>query len=162
MKLYMYGGVLAALVLAFGVFGWRMHHAGYAAGESAGNAKVAVLTAQYAQATAKAEAGARAKERVAAVAMTQIQNTYYQQGVTDANAKADAVIAGLRAGTLRLRRQWAGCEAAASVSASSARVVSADAAAARRAESAAAIVRVGADADAQIRALQAIVKLDRQ
>ena len=29
MRMYIYGGILAALVLAFGLFGWRMHSRGW-------------------------------------------------------------------------------------------------------------------------------------
>lgn len=36
----------------------------------------------------------------------------YKQDKLDAKAKSDAVIAGLRAGTIKLRKQWRGCSVA--------------------------------------------------
>ena len=36
----------------------------------------------------------------------------YKKDIADAKAKSDAVIAGLRAGTLKLRKQWRGCSVA--------------------------------------------------
>jgi hypothetical protein len=161
MKLYIYGGVLAALVLVFGVFGWRMHHAGYVAGETAGNARVAALTAQYATATAMAEADARAKEQAGVDAMAAI-NAQHAQELDRAKQDADRVAAGLRAGTLRLRHEWAGCEAAAGVPQATASARKPDATAERRTADSANLVRIGAEYDAKIRAFQAIVRLDRQ
>lgn len=93
-----YAIVVLVLIIAAGAFGGWMRHQGKKEGEAYGNAKIAALQAQYAQAAAKADASARAKEQAAAVAMTQIQQTHYQQGVTDANAKSDAVIACQRDG----------------------------------------------------------------
>lgn len=148
---------LGVLVMVCG-FGYVK---GHAAGEAVGNARVATLTAQYAQAQANAAADAQAKQ-------TSLQNqiadidAHHAQELQHAKQDADAVIAGLRAGTLRLRRDWAGCQATAGVSQATAGADQPDAAAERRAESAAAIVRIGAEADAQIRALQAVVKADRQ
>jgi hypothetical protein len=148
---------LGVLVMTAG-FGYVK---GHAAGKAAGDAAIAKLTSQYEAASAKAASDALAKQ-------TALQTKYaaadarHAQELKDAKAKSDAVIADLRNGTLRLRREWAGCEAAASVPGATAGAGELDATAQRRAESAAAIVRIGADADAQIRALQAVVKADRQ
>ena len=72
-----------------------------------------------------------------------------------------SVIAGLRAGTLRLREQWRGCTAAAGVPGTAASTAGPDAAAEQRSEGARDLVRIAAEADAQIRALQAVIRADR-
>lgn len=131
-------------------------------GTDACSLAIGAMQTKYAQAQAKAEAAARAKEHSSAAAMARIQQTYYQQGITDANVKFEAVIAGLRDGTLRLRREWAGCEAAAGMSGTLAGVAQSDAAAERRARDSANLVRIGIEADARIRALQSVIKADRQ
>ncbi|RRU05595.1 lysis system i-spanin subunit Rz [Stenotrophomonas sp. 278] len=74
-----------------------------------------------------------------------------------APAVADAVVADLRAGNLRLRDGWASCETRRlSEAADSTR--ERDAAAQRREEFAGAVVRVGRDADDQLAACQAVVR----
>lgn len=122
---------------------------------------IGAMQTRYAEAQAKAEADARAKEQSNAAAIAAIDARHAQE-LKDAQAKSDAVVADLRDGSLRLRREWAGCEAAAGVSETLASTAKLDAAAASRAKSAATIVRIGADADAQIRALQAVIKAERQ
>lgn len=146
------------LLVMVGGFGYVK---GHAAGKAAGDARVAALTAQYAEASARAAAAAQARQQAAQTQIAAIDARHAQE-LKDAKAKSDAVIADLRNGTLRLRREWAGCEATASVPGTIAGAGEPDAAATRRAESAAAIVRIGAEADAQIRALQAVIKADRQ
>lgn len=69
-------------------------------------------------------------------------------------------MADLRSGALRLRKQWS-CPAT-SVPGTPASSGESDAAAEQRNKDAADLVRNAADADAQIRALQDIVKADRQ
>ena len=146
------------LLVMVGGFGYVK---GHAAGKAAGDARVAALIAQYADASAKAASAGQARQQAAQEQIAAIDARHAQE-LKDAQAKSDAVIADLRDGTLRLRREWAGCEAAAGVSGAPAGAGEPDAAAERRADSAAAIVRIGADADAQIRALQAVIKADRQ
>lgn len=76
----------------------------------------------------------------------------YEKGKTDAQDAADAVVAGLRAGALRLRREWAGCETnRLSEGATATREL--DAASQRRTELAGAVVRVGKICDAKERTL---------
>lgn len=79
----------------------------------------------------------------------------HQEDLKRAKDNADRVVADLRNGNLRLRREWSACETNARVSEATAAVSSANAAAELRAAAAAAIVRVGAECDATIRALQA-------
>lgn len=148
----------AGVLVMVGGFGYVK---GHAAGAAAGTAKVTALTAQYAQAQAKAEAAARVKEQTGAVAMAAI-NAQHAQELEHAKQDADAVITDLRDGNLRLRREWAGCQATVGVPETAAGAAKPDATAEQRAKGARDLVRIAAEADAQIRALQAVVKADRQ
>lgn len=77
-------------------------------------------------------------------------------------AEVDAdVVAALRAGTLRLRDDLAACHTG-RLSEAAARTGKRDEGAQLRAEVAAALVRVGRDADDQLRACQAVIELDRR
>lgn len=77
-------------------------------------------------------------------------------------AAVDAdVVAALRAGTLRLRDDLAACHTG-RLSEAAARTGERDAGAQLRAEVAAALVRIGRDADDQLRACQAVIELDRR
>ena len=102
-------------------------------------AHVAARTAEHEQADKLAAIGARHEEDRAA-----------------APAVADAVVAGVRSGDIRLRDGWASCETQ-RLSEASAAAIERDAATERRAEFAAAVVRVGAEADSQLAACQAVV-----
>lgn len=86
--------------------------------------------------------------------------TQYEQEKADAESKGAAVADGLRAGNLRLQQRWAGCEAR--VSDLAATPSEPDGAADDRAEGARDLVRAAAEADAQIRGLQALVRADRE
>ncbi|HIE0126128.1 TPA: lysozyme [Stenotrophomonas maltophilia] len=77
-------------------------------------------------------------------------------------AAVDAdVVAALRAGTLRLRDDLAACHTG-RLSEAAARSGERDAGAQLRAEVAAALVRIGRDADDQLRACQTVIELDRR
>lgn len=78
-----------------------------------------------------------------------------------AEAVPAAVVADLRAGTLRLRDGWASCETQ-RLSDAVASTSERDASAQRRADFAGAVVRAGRDADDQLRACQAVVRADRE
>lgn len=148
---------LGVLVMAGG-FGYVK---GHRAGVAQEQLQLATLTAQYASAQAAAEAAARTRQaalqnQIAAV------DAQHAQELHDAQAKSNAVIADLRTGAVRLRQQWRGCEASPSVPAAAASASQPDDAAHLRAAGAADLVRAAATADAQIRALQAVVKADRQ
>ena len=102
-------------------------------------AHVAARTAEHEQADKLAAIGAKHEEDRAA-----------------ATSVADAVVAGVRSGDIRLRDGWASCETQ-RLSEASAAAIERDAATERRAEFAAAVVRVGAEADSQLAACQAVV-----
>ena len=95
-----------------------------------------------------------AEQRLASAANAAAEQ--YEKGKQDAKDAADSVIAGLNAGTLKLRREWAGCETQRLSDAATA-TREFDAAEQRRAESAARIVRAADECDAQVRGLQAVV-----
>ncbi|PJL51484.1 hypothetical protein B9Y74_05675 [Stenotrophomonas maltophilia] len=85
--------------------------------------------------------------------------TQYEQEKADAEKRASDIGDQLRAGNLRLQQRWAGCEARVSdLAASSGQP---DGAADDRAEGASDLVRAAAEADAQVRGLQALILSDR-
>lgn len=116
--------------------------------------------AEASEARAKALSEVIETERAAAKRANEIAAQYEREKV-NAQAAADRTIADLRAGTLRLRERWQGCEAR-SMSAPAGASGEPDAAAADRAESAGRIVRAADEADAQIRALQDFIRSERQ
>lgn len=119
----------------------------------------AEAVAVQAQSNASAQARAREAEHASAERLNEIAEAY-ERGKRDAQATSDRVAANLRAGNLRLRNEWAGCETQRlSDAAASASVV--DAGADDRSESAGRIVRAARECDAQVRALQALVRADR-
>lgn len=103
-------------------------------------AHVAARTAEHEQADKLAAIGAKHEEDRAA-----------------APSVADALVADLRAGNVRLRKEWAGCETQ-RLSEASAAAVERDALAQRREQLAGAVVRVGRDADDQLAACQAVIR----
>lgn len=109
------------------------------------------------------QASARAQEQASAQHLATVIQTY-EEDKAHAKAQSDATIAALRAGTLRLRDEWTSCAATATSNvpeAASGRSSTSDAAQLRY-EDASHLVLYADQADAEIRALQAIVKQDRQ
>lgn len=104
-----------------------------------------------ADAKAKASEAARREEASRAEAVHYIGQAY-ERGKTDAQSKADAVAADLRADNLRLRKHWRGC-----VSTTPAAAGQPDAAAELRAAGAGDLVRVVATCEAQVRGLQSVI-----
>jgi len=100
----------------------------------------------------------RAKEAQQAQALHDADQKY-QQDLAHAKAESDAVIAGLRAGNLRLRKAWACLPSSSAPAASTSQP---DAATDDRNASAGRIVRAADDADAQIRGLQAVLNAERE
>lgn len=153
-----WGAALALLVAAF--------FAGYHVAAQAGRIKLAAVTQANAEAaqnvaelTTKASEEARDAEHKQAIAFDAIAGQYEQD---KAHAEADQarLVADLRAERVRLRAAWR-CPAA-GVPGASARAGQPDAAAEQRIQGASDLVRAAADADAQIRALQAILRAERK
>lgn len=159
---------LAGLLLLLGVFGVGLS-AGHHAEATVMQAKIATLQkndalalAAQSQALAKQQVQALHDQQAAEQRIATITQTYEQE---QAHAKqtADDTIASLRAGTLRLRSEWS-CtpQLATSVQHAAASGLGSDASAQLRLQDASDLVRFADDADAQIRALQAIVTSDRK
>lgn len=143
---------LALLVGGF-VAGYRM--ASHKAAQTADK-----LAAQTALAQVTASEQARAAEQSMAARFAAQAETYEREK-TDAQAAADRVADDLRAGNLRLRSEWAGCETA-GLSRVAAAAGQPDAATDLRAASASRIVRAADAADAQVRGLQELLKQERK
>lgn len=143
---------LALLALAY--------HWGATNERTEADAEMAQLRREQAEVIAATQAKARAAERRHVDDMAAIAQTYEKERA-DAQRQSQAVADGLRAGSISLRDHWRGCETG-RVSAIGAAVAERDAAAADREASAGRIVQAAAEADAQIRALQDIVRADRQ
>ncbi len=151
---YVSGALLIALVVAiFAGLSFRTSAAVSAAGRVAAEQRANGLAQDLKQSEA-----ARVAEHAQAVRFGLAANQF-EQDKTDAESHASKLAADLRAERVRLRPTWR-CPAA-SVPGVAASAGQPDAAAADRAESAARVVRAAADADAQIRALQAILKSER-
>jgi hypothetical protein len=153
--------ILAGVLLLGGAFGGGFYYGHHVEAQTAA-AEVSTLKAADAAALAKSEAAARAQEQAAEQAQAAAQATY-EKDKANAKAQYDSDVAALRNHTLQLRSEWT-CtpQLAASVQSAAASGPSADAAAEQRDKDASNLVRISADADAQIRALQAIVNSDRQ
>lgn len=121
-------------------------------------ASIALSTAATADAVASAERRARERnEELSAAYILAASN--YDRGVRDAEATGAHVLADLRADNLRMHRRWTDAEARArDLSAATPDTGAPDAAADDREESAARIVRAAAECDAQVVALQDIVR----
>jgi hypothetical protein len=113
-----------------------------------------------AQAQRKAIEAARKFELRQSFLLSQIVESY-DEGKRDAEAAGKSVTDGLRAGNLKLRKQWQGCEAD-RVSNPSAGAAEPDAAADSRAESVGRITRAVNEAEAQIRGLQDVLRGERK
>ena len=112
-----------------------------------------VLQTETDAAIALAQRNAAAIERRQAAEMAALADALNEE-FQDANKTHAAVVAGLRADTVRLRREWQGCQADASLPGTASTTGSVDDAAELRAAGAADIVRLAAECDARIRAWQ--------
>lgn len=104
------------------------------------------VTEQLAQNAAK-----EAQDRAVFAAIAE----QYKKDIADAKAKSDDVIAGLRAGTIKLRKQWQGCSVPAKAADGSSGV---DEDSRLREESAARIIGNAAEADSWILRLQEVIR----
>ncbi|WP_303748402.1 lysis system i-spanin subunit Rz [Stenotrophomonas pigmentata] len=147
-RVHILAGLL--LFLAGCLFGreWRDRSADIAAGKE----EVKQLTSQV-----LAEQGVRALEQTKGQELAKI-GAKHEQDREAAEAVPAAVVADLRAGNLQLRRQWAACETN-RVSESAAGIAERDALAELRAKDQGDLVRIGRDADDQVKACQASVRV---
>lgn len=124
-------------------------------------AEAAVATGEAAtgKQALQVEQAARATEHKQAEVLADI-GAKHEEDRQAAQAVPDAVVADLRAGSLKLRDGWASCETQ-RLTEAAAGTRERDAATQRREEFAGRIVRIGRDADDQLRACQAVVSADR-
>lgn len=149
------GVVLIAGASAFGYYEGHKNEANVMA------AQINAIKAADATALAASDAKVIAQQQADAQHLAVIQQTH-EEDLAHAKANYDSNLAALRAGTLKLRQEWSCTPALASaVSKASVRGPSIDAAQQLREQDAATIVRYASDADAEIKALQAIVAQDR-
>ena len=154
-RYWLHALVLAAL--AWG--GYKLHAYVWQNGYNAANVRAEQVIAEFAKAEADAQARARVTERRYLERITDISEQY-ERDKADAQAAADRLAADLRAGNVRLRNEWAGCETGrVSGDATAARL--ADEAAQLRAKGASDLVRAAAEADAQVRGLQRVIEAER-
>lgn len=113
-----------------------------------------------AEAEARAQQAARDTEQRHARELNEIA-ARYEQDKRDAQAKADAVVADLRSGNLRLRREWQGCETN-SLSRAAASASQPNDRADDRERLASLVVRAGAECDARVKALQDVLRKERE
>ena len=152
MTAYVKLAIAVALFLAGFWIGWEWR-------DRSADVATAETDAAAAQAQTHALELARATEQTAGQTMAGI-GAKHEDDRTAAEAVPAAVVADLRAGNLRLRSEWQGCEAN-RMSDAAAAAGERDALAAERDALAGAVVRVGRDADDQLRACQAVVQADR-
>lgn len=141
------------LAIALGALGWQTVRLAAAQREMAAHLQA------DAEAAAAAERSAREAERAATLRHNQVV-TQLEKERDDAIAKADSVRAELRAGTLRLRDHWRGCPA--DVPGAPAAAAGRDEGAELRAAGASDLVQLAAEADARLRACQAVIRADRE
>lgn len=145
--------VVLAAILGAGWAGWEWR-------DRSSDAEMATLVAQHATEMAGHERAAReASERARSSerARTEDLAAIAEQSevrIREIQSEADTLAADLRAGNVRLRQHWQGAIATCGVSRDSAAAFAAEREAELRAEGAADLVRLAADADARVTALQ--------
>jgi hypothetical protein len=140
------------------VAGLLYGHHQFNAGQADTQVKFDAYKAQVVEATRKAHDAAVKAEQLQGIAFTAIAEQN-RKDVENAKHKGDLVIAGLQSGALRMRHQWT-CPT--SVPNTPAGAALADAEAALRATDTGNLDRIGATADAQVEALQAILDAERK
>lgn len=149
-------GALVAAGLALGVQTYRLAVAEGDAQKA--RAELAEAVADWEAERADQQEAARKAERDHGKKLNAIA-AQYEQEKADADAQRDRELAALRTGTVRLRKLWQGCEAAAgSVPGASPSAGESDAVAELRRQAAADLVRVGAQCDAHVAGLQQIIR----
>lgn len=144
--------VVAVLAAALGWSLWR-------AETHKGAAVAAAQSAREAQAAVASMKTTLETERSRTQDMADIGERHEQDREEAATVPA-AVADDLRAGNLRLRREWAGCETA-RLSDSAAATLERDALAASREQLAGNIIYIGRQCDDQVRALQSVIRAYR-
>lgn len=153
----------AGALIALGLIAWALWAAydwAYDNGYNAANVRAEKIIGEFAKAEAAAQAKARETERRQAQAIADITEQHEREKA-DAQAAADRLAADLRAGNVRLRKLWRAETETDRLSSAAERARVADEITRLRQEAAARIARIGDEADAQVRGLQAVVRADR-
>ena len=150
---------IAIAIIAMLVWSCAMFGAGWAWRGDRAEAAVATGEAATGKRALQVEQAARDTEHKQAEALADIGAKHEEDRQT-AQAVPDAVVADLRSGALKLRDGWASCETQ-RLTEAAAGTRERDAGTQRREEFAGRIVRIGRDADDQLRACQAVVAADR-
>jgi hypothetical protein len=145
------------LAIAIALAALSLYLVGYSNGKQSEKAETAKVQAKFdaykseiKKAVTKQIAQNAAKEAQDRAVFAQIASQYAKD-IENAKAKSDSVIAGLRNGNIKLRKQWQGCSARAESSADTAGI---DENAELREQGAGDIIRLTAEADAQVKGLQ--------
>lgn len=149
--------VWAAALLALAL--WGLYTAGVHNGRAEVQAKFTAHLSADRGAEAVARQRARLKEEHDRAAFAQVASNYLE-AKDEARRKGDALAAAVRAGRVRLRKEWS-CPSG-DLSGAAAGAQAADGNADLRAASAGRIVRIGAEADAQVKGLQELLKAERE
>lgn len=155
------GYIILAVLLAFSIGTGLGLWKGHKLGSLSGKMELAKAQTQYSIALQQAEEKARAQEQESARAMQEVA-TKAEQDQTHAQATYDTTVAALRDGTVKLRHEWAQCEATRVVPSTSPNSTSIDEDTRLREQGASNLVRYSAEADAWIKRLQEALMVDRQ
>lgn len=151
-------GLIAALVLL--ALAWWAYSSvwqrGYDVAAAEGDARLRSMQAQIEAERQASERQARATEQQHRDALAAVA-TQYEQDKANAQTQHDNVVAGLRAGSLRLRDQWNACRAS-RVPEAAAGAGQLDGAPDDRSESVGRILLAAAQCDAQVAGLQSAVR----
>src|SRR3546814_3821878 len=101
------GALIAAGLIAWAL--WTAYNFAYGNGYNAANVRAEKIIGEFARAEAEAQGRARAAERRQAEAIADITEQY-ERDRADAQAAANRLAAGLRAGNVRLQKHWARSE----------------------------------------------------
>lgn len=151
-RYWKYLAAIGAVLLVWAALAY-WGHTKYKDGVAAERDRNAATFRKLADLTAKAAASVQ--DRNAQVqALLDSSNKAREEGIAHAVEEQQRIVAGVRDGSLRLREQWRGCQAALAVPGDASAVGTGDDAADLRATGAASIIRALDDADVQVAELQ--------
>ena len=157
--LYACGGLLLAGVTAFGIQTWRLDSAQDALTEL--QRDVANERLKAATDLLLFNAASRAQEQAMQSGFDKALAETRKE-TADAKANADRLVADLRAGTVRLRREWLACTSAASVPGTAEPAAGDDAGTGLREARAGRIIGATDECDAHVRGLQRLLIAERE
>jgi len=96
---------LTAKAISIAALSAALVYAGYSYRDAKADAEIASMRRDYASSAKDAERKQRETEQAWRDKLTQLDNKHHKE-LTDAQAKADAVITGLRADSIRLRKRF--------------------------------------------------------